>query len=232
MSDGFVEIWHGNILPNDDKWDILSEHEYWTFLSDEERQRALKFARLNLQKKFVKTRGVLRLILSSYLDLKPQEIIIKTAEYGKPYLVNNVLNFNLSHTKNQFVIAVSDTGIVGVDIEQCKDRKNISGLVEKCFSKIERDYWNTLSEQQKAIMFYRFWVRKESFVKAVGRGIALGLDQCIINPEKQDYFLKIPSEFGQTSSWKIIDIPIDDNTPCAVVIKNKPFKYKQTKLST
>ncbi len=230
MSDGFVDIWHGNILPNDNRWDILSEHEYWIFLNDEERQRALKFARLDLQKKFVKTRGVLRQILASYLDLKPQKIIIKTAKYGKPYLTNGTLNFNLSHTGNQFVIAVSNTGDVGIDIEHYKDRKSISGLVKKCFSKVERDYWNDLSEQQKNIMFYRFWVRKESFVKAVGRGIALGLDQCIINPEEQDYFLEIPSEYGQASSWRIIDIPIDDNSPCAVVIKNKPFKYKQTRL--
>lgn len=232
MSDHFIEIWHGNILPDEDGWDNLSRHECWTLLNEEEKQRALQFSRLDLQKKFVKTRGVLRQILASYLDLKPQKIIIKTAKYGKPYLTNDALNFNLSHTGNQFVIAVSDTGNIGIDIEQYRDRKSISGLVEKCFSKIERDYWNNLSEQQKNIMFYRFWVRKESFVKAVGRGIALGLDQCIVNPEEQDYFLEIPSEYGQASSWRIIDIPIDNNSPCAAVIKNKPFKYKQTKLST
>ena len=232
MSDHFIEIWHGNILSDEDGWDNLSRHECWTYLNDEEKQRALKFARLDLQKKFVKTRGVLRQILASYLDLKPQKIIIKTANYGKPYLTNGTLNFNLSHTGNQFVIAVSDTGDVGIDIEQYRDKKSISGLVKKCFSKVEQDYWNNLSEQQKNIMFYRFWVRKESFVKAVGRGIALGLDQCIINPEEQDYFLEIPSEYGQASSWRIIDVPIDDNSPCAVVISNKPVKYKQTRLST
>ncbi len=231
MSDSFVEIWHGNILDNDCGWVDLSEHKYWSLLNEEERKRALKFTRLDLQKKFVKTRGVLRQILASYLDLKPQKIIINTAKYGKPYLLNNGLNFNLSHTGNQFVIAVCNTGCIGVDVEQCEDRKGISGLVEKCFSSVERDYWNNLSDKQKVIMFYRFWVRKESFVKAVGRGIALGLDQCIVNPEKQDCFLKIPSEYGQTSSWKIIDIPLDEETPCAIVIKNKSFKYKQTKLS-
>lgn len=226
MRGNFLEIWHGNILSEESEIQT-----FYSLLNEEEKTKAATFIRLEIQKKYINTRGVLRKVLGSYLDIKPREIIIRTGEHGKPFVDNEgELFFNLSHTGNKFAIAVSNCGDVGIDLEQYRDRSNLQGLVEKCFSDHEQHYWQDLSKQQKVIMFYRFWVRKEAFVKAVGRGIALGLDQCNVNPQNQSQFLSIPDGHGLAEDWKIVDVTLEQDDVCAVVIKDMEFTYKQIEL--
>ena len=225
MSGLFVDVWHGDLLLNQSE-----EHYYWSLLNDQERQKADTYTRPELQKKYVKTRGVLRKILASYLDIESEYIDIKTGDYGKPYLAKGSVNFNLSHTGNKFVLAVGNVGDMGIDLEQHRDRKNLSGLVGKCFSEEESIYWHSLSDMQKTQMFFRFWVRKEAFVKAVGRGIALGLEHCVVDPESQACFLNIPAAYGLASDWKIVDIQLKQEDICALVTKNLEYDYKQTEL--
>ena len=192
MNSHFVDLWHGEFLPINSK-----DKDYWVLLNDEERKKASTFGRQDLQQKYIKTRGIVRKILASYLNAAPQKIKIKTGEYGKPFVSNAEVFFNLSHTGNKFVIAVSNCTEVGVDIEQCKYRKSLSVLVEKCFSNTEITFWNALPEEEKTQMFFHFWVRKEAFVKAVGRGIGVGLNQCSIDPENQKKypcFLKLKAK--------------------------------------
>jgi 4'-phosphopantetheinyl transferase len=136
----------------------------------------------------------------------------------------------LSHTGNKFVLAVGNIGDMGIDLEKHRDRTNMPGLVEKCFSDEERIYWHALPDMQKTDMFFRFWVRKEAFVKAVGRGIALGIERCVVDPESQAFFLNIPEAYGLASDWKILDIPLKQDDICALVTKDIEFDYKQTEL--
>jgi 4'-phosphopantetheinyl transferase len=225
VSSLFVDVWHGNILLKQSE-----EGYYWSLLNEGEKQKADTFTRSELQKKYVKTRGVLREILAPYLDIEPKCIDIKTGDYGKPYLANNLVNFNLSHTGNKFVLAVGNVGEMGIDLEQARDRMNMSGLVKKCFSDEESVYWHSLPEIQKTDMFFRFWVRKEAFVKAVGRGIALGLEHCNVDLESQAYFLNIPEDYGLASDWRIWDIQLKQEDVCALVTKNLEFDYKKTEL--
>ena len=222
MSSLFVDVWHGDMLLKQSEEDY-----YWALLNDDEKQKADTFSRSELQKKYVKTLGILRKILASYLDIEPKFIDIKKGDYGKPYLAEDCVNFNLSHTGNKFVLAVGNVGDMGIDLEQHRDRKNLSGLVAKCFSEEESIYWNSLSDMQKTQMFFRFWVRKEAFVKAVGRGIALGLEQCVVDPNNQACFLNIPAAYGLASDWKIVDIQLKQEDICALVTKDLEFDYKQ-----
>ena len=225
MDSNFVDIWHGDILIDEAK-----ERNYYLLLNEQEKQKVATFIRPELQKKYIKTRGVLRKTLSSYLNIEPEDINIKTTDYGKPFIDHPSLFFNLSHTANKFVIVVSNISEVGIDLEQNKPRKNLQGLVKKCFSEVEQVSWLNLPDEKKTIQFYSFWVKKEAFVKAVGRGIALGLDQCVINPNNQTQFLTLPARYGKTTDWNIVDIQLNKNDICALVIKNREFKYKQIEI--
>jgi len=147
MTDAFLDIWHGEILTAEPE-----RQNYYALLNDEEKQKASTFLRPEMQQKYSKTRGVLRKVLASYLDVSPQKISIKMGEHGKPF-VDDELFFNLSHTGNKFALAVSNCGEVGIDLEQKRDRNNLQGLVERCFSEQEANYWQALSEKQKVTMF-------------------------------------------------------------------------------
>jgi len=225
MTDNFLEIWHGDILPVG-----IEEPDYYQFLNHDEKEKAMRFARPELQQKYIKTRGVLRSVLGECINVDPQRVELKIGEYGKPFLAHGEVFFNLSHTDNKLVIAVSNCGEIGVDIEQYKKRAGFLGLVDKCFSVEEKQYWLSLSEDQKVKMFYRLWVRKEAFVKAVGRGVALGLIRCVVNPKKQTHFMRIPEGYGLVMDWKIVDVVLNKEDVCAVVMKDSEFCYRQTEL--
>lgn len=211
-----VIIWHG---------DIAAEHahyqNYWRVLDVAEQAHAGKFSRDVLRKRYVVVRGRLRHVLGQTLNQPPEKICIKIAEHGKPYLAERPeLSFNLSHSADTMVIAVGWNCRLGIDIENCKPRSSLAALADKCFSEEEIAYWNALPEAEKTAGFYRFWTRKEAFVKATGRGIALGLNHCVINPENQTEFLRVPAGCGQASSWHLQDIALEPGA-CSALVTDK-----------
>ena len=61
---------------------------------------------------------------------------------------------------------------MGVDIEVINQRIKVADLVKKYFGVEEITYWKQFSDIENWA-FYRFWVRKEPFVKTRGNGSIL-----------------------------------------------------------
>ena len=214
-------------VPNFKLWQIDiadSAADYvqnWSILSRHEQIQAQAFSHSERQQHYVATHARLRIILAEALNENLQQLEIRRTEYGKPYLVDFPdMAFNLSHSGNKLVIAIAKNHELGIDIETCKPRKNLSALVEKCFAETEQHYWQQLPDALKVSSFYQFWTRKEAFVKATGRGIALGLNQCVLNPENHNEFLAVPTAYGAASAWRIHDIAVGDTMCGAVVLKS------------
>jgi 4'-phosphopantetheinyl transferase len=207
-----IQIWHGN---TDDDSHYL---DYWRVLDAHEQARAEKFSNGLLRKRYVVAHGRLRAVLAQLLNQAPEKLRIDSAERGKPYLAEYPgLVFNLSHSAGTMVIAASWDCQIGVDLETCKPRAGLLGLVERCFAKEEMAYWDALPIDQQTAGFYRFWTRKEALVKASGHGITLGLDQCVVNPERQDEFLRVPADCGSASKWHVMELALGQGTCCALV---------------
>lgn len=98
---------------------------------------------------------------------------------GKLYLPNSSLHFNLSHSGSIAMIAVSENH-VGCDVELIRPI-GILQTAEHFFCDSEYELLkNTVSEQEQIILFYRLWTLKESFMKAIGLGMNLPLNQFCI----------------------------------------------------
>lgn len=215
MNSDTVEIWHGDIAGD------THHQNYWRVLDAAEQAHAKKITNDVLRNRYIEVHGRLRNILAQTLNEPPEKISIKKAEHGKPYLDGNPeLVFNLSHSAAAMVIAVGWNCQLGVDIENCKPRTSLAALVDKCFAEEEIAYWNKLPDAQKIPEFYRYWTRKEAFVKATGRGIALGLNHCVINPENQTEFLRVPDGCGQASAWHVQDIELGQGV-CSALVTDK-----------
>lgn len=214
-----IKLWKGNIAETESDYPY-----YWQILDQAEQYHANVFKNEQLRRRYVEIHARLRILLGNAVNAAPKQLRIHKAEYGKPYLPDYPeLAFNLSHTGNKIVVAMAYNCELGVDIEQCKPRKNLAALVDKCFAQEEKSYWQQLPESQQAQAFYQFWVRKEAFVKATGRGIALGLKECSINPENPNKLLRIPVAYGLASDWLIQDFDLGEHICGALAVKDKAF---------
>ena len=103
------------------------------------------------------------LLLAQYLDRIPRYNI---DEYGKP--IGEEVCFNFSHSANVAVCAVSDSP-VGVDVEKIR---NVSMDVPKR-KFTEKEYRRILNSKNPQDTFFEYWVKKESYVKALGKGMKI-----------------------------------------------------------
>lgn len=105
-----------------------------------------------------------------------------TDESGKLYLPDCEFHVNLSHSGDYAVCAVSE-GEVGVDIERVK--KADIHLAKRFFTAEEYDYIKNSVSPDDA--FFEMWVKKESFIKAVGKGLAIPLSSFCVLSEAVEY---------------------------------------------
>ena len=106
-------------------------------------------------------------MLSDHLNMTADNIVIRQNEHGKPIIVGKNVHFNISHSKNSVVCALSDSEI-GVDIEYIGEIRD--SVLRKCFTEKEVQRVQTKAD------FYKYWTLKESYLKAVGTGIDRRLD--------------------------------------------------------
>ena len=148
---------------------------YEQLLSVEEWRRATKFIQKSDQEKFILSKSVTRIILSRYLNCAPEKVNFKLGEHEKPYILGGLLQFNISHSGDYFLLGVTLTNPIGVDIEFEKNNLDFLSLAKRFFSTSEYDAISTVLADEQKSAFYRCWTRKEAFVKATGLGLSFGL---------------------------------------------------------
>lgn len=95
--------------------------------------------------------------------------------YKRP-VIDCGVDFNISHSGEYVVCALSEGARLGIDIEK---RKPFCFMdLAECFS--EREQEELIKSQNREAIFYDFWTMKESVLKADGRGLSVPMDQIIV----------------------------------------------------
>ncbi len=110
-------------------------------------------------------RAVLKTLLSTYTGIPVNKIVLKKNRYGKPYLENSGIFFNVSHTDTAFIIYISRKGRTGVDMENVIPTWDFALLSDYAFTYDEKKLINNQRD------FFYFWTMKEALLKAVGFGL-------------------------------------------------------------
>ena len=153
-------------------------------LSPAECVRAERFHFERDRRRFIAARGLLRTILGRYLDLDPREVRFVFGEHGKPALDGacSTLRFNLSHSDDLLLLAVSHAREVGVDVEFMRADVPFGALADRYFE--PEDAWRLrlLPPAERAWHFYELWTSTEARLKAGGRGLGGGTH--IVAPDR------------------------------------------------
>ena len=142
-------------------------------LSADEQARASHFRRVLDRDRFVAARLSLRHILALYLDRPPGEIRFRYNRHGKPSLRASFpkLEFNLSHTGGQALLAISQTLPLGVDLERISDRANAAAISRRVFGTEFAQSLEVMPAEERCRHFLEAWTALEAQTKALGTGV-------------------------------------------------------------
>jgi 4'-phosphopantetheinyl transferase len=164
-------------------------NDFISYLSIKKQKRISTYCNYRENNRVIIADLLVRLIICNKLKLKNKELDINTSPYGKPYLKNSEsLHYNVSHS-GEWVVCAFDSLPIGIDIELIRPIKQYE-IVKRFFTSEEYKGLLNREEKDRLSYFYELWTLKESYVKAVGKGLSLKLNSFSINNSPEDY-LKI-----------------------------------------
>ena len=142
-------------------------------VSPGELARASRFRFDRDRRRYLNCRAKLREILACYVNRAPERIEFRTNAYGKPSTSH--VFFNVSHSHDFAMIAVSRTREVGIDVERIDEKFMRDNIAGRFFSPREIAELNAVPAADRTQAFFNCWTRKEAYVKARGLGLSLAL---------------------------------------------------------
>lgn len=156
--------------------DLMADHLTWltaeASLSTEEKTRQARFHTPALQRTYGRAHGFLREIISQYTNQSASTLAFNSDPHGKPGLPGSGLYFNLAYRPGRALLAVSDAGPVGVDIELLRRLPDAQALVAQLFAPAEQAALRAAAPADYWPLFYTIWTRKEAYAKFLGLGLA------------------------------------------------------------
>jgi 4'-phosphopantetheinyl transferase len=169
LTTGDVHVWRTSTDVSEAELTRLQD-----LLSEDEHYRAARFRSDQHRRRFVAGRAILRALLAVYLQRSPAELRFGSGEFGKPSLLEaDGIHFNLSHTGDLTLYAVTRGQPVGVDVESVRPFPDALEIAERFLSPSEYSLLKALPESDRERAFLISWTRKEAYLKATGRGLSL-----------------------------------------------------------
>jgi 4'-phosphopantetheinyl transferase len=220
-----LHVWSISLIQTDEVLQKMTD-----FLDKNEKSKADRFKFEFDKKNYIVAHGAMRQIISGYLKCRSEEIYFKYTSYGKPFLSENEsgFEFNLSHSKDLALLAAAKYKRVGIDIEYIRSGLDECTLAEQYFSPQENESLRNMDENLRTKAFFDCWTRKESFIKAIGKGLSYPLNKfnVSIKPADTAQTLFINHSINEAEEWQLINLNIDIEYSSAVVIESTNMKLK------
>jgi 4'-phosphopantetheinyl transferase len=196
-------------------------------LATEELERAAKFHFQKDRDHFIVARALLRIILASYLESKPEQLRFSFNEYGKPALADTeTVRFNLSHSRDLVLYAVARNRELGVDVEYVRDDFDTAQIARQFFSRREIEALCALPPEQQEEGFFLCWTRKEAYIKAKGQGLSIPLDQFDVSlaPDEPAKLLNVAGDTEEISRWSLRELAPGPGYMAAIAVEGSDWR--------
>jgi 4'-phosphopantetheinyl transferase len=181
-------------------------------LSSDELDRATRYYFERDRKRFIAGRGTLRAILSSYFKIDPMELRFAYGPRGKPMLTGSsefcALHFNLAHSDDLALIALTRACPVGIDVECIHSVRDVDNIARRFFPHREAAQLMALPPEQRALSFLNLWTRKEACYKATDSDLSRWLKQIEVSflPGEPARVLGIAGNPQATACWTLEEL--------------------------
>ena len=193
-------------------------------LSPDELDRARRYRFEDDRRRFVVARAALRYLLAGYLDVVPASVRLVTGPRGKPHVdseASSWLRFNMSRSQDLAVFAVTSDREVGVDVEQVRADVDLDPLVGRVLSLAERSALDLLAPDSRCLAFYRYWTRKEAFLKGLGVGFLVEPNEVDVTGDHVKPLTRgqLSGLSARRSGWSLYDADLGPGYVAAVAFE-------------
>jgi 4'-phosphopantetheinyl transferase len=193
-------------------------------LSDDERQRAARFAFPELSQKFTLARAVLRRLIANFSNTDPAALLFNYGPQGKPFITHleQPIQFSVSHSGDLAAYVITGGQDVGIDIEKHRGIPDFEDIAKRFFCRAEYDELLSLAPVHREEAFLQYWVRKEAYIKAVGEGLSIDPSSFRVSPLSQHptAVLEVFDRSSESSRWAIHGFTPMDNYCGAVAVRD------------
>jgi 4'-phosphopantetheinyl transferase len=221
LAPGRIHVMHADLERAPEELERLYET-----LADDERERAARFRFEIHRRRFIVARGFLRQALSVYLSTAPQDIRFGYGAKGKPQLVDDPLQFNLSHSEEIAVYAFACDMPLGIDVEHIRRLDDLEAIAQRFFSPGEWDAIELMPPEERIDAFFRCWTRKEAYIKATGDGLSYPLDQFEVSVSGPAEMLSVKNNPAEAAAWSMHDIALPQDYIGALAFRGTGFDIR------
>lgn len=229
LASGAVHCWHFDIDAT-----VAPAGALGALLSEQELRRSAQLKDPASRRRFMASRATLRIVLGRYLRVNPRSVVITAGPHGKPQLADSDgargLVFNISHTAGRGVLALAWDGQIGIDLQAWRQIRHVDPLLQRCCAESERTWLRSLDPALQTAALFRLWTLKEAFCKAIGRGLAYGLNRCVFDCTGSRPRLIAPAPQPDVAcSWHFAELPLPTGISAAVALDRpmaQPGEYK------
>jgi 4'-phosphopantetheinyl transferase len=227
LAEDEVHLWRVDltaVAPAQERWQRI--------LSPDERSRAARFHFDRDRQHYAATRALLRTLLANYVASDPAELVFRYSEREKPSLDPRhwrpPVEFNVSHSGTAALLAFARGRALGVDIEIIRENFDPATLAHRFFSTHEQNQLAALDPSEKYRGFFRCWTRKEAYIKALGAGLSLPLDQFDVSlrPGDENALLATRPDASEAGQWSLREVPAGNGYVGALCVRGQGWRLK------
>lgn len=214
---------------------LLSSSADIEILSADERQRAAAMSSELVRRDFLLSRLLLRRVLGACLGNPIDSVVLHAAEHGKPTILaadgSPAIHFNQSHSQGLWLLGVTRTMPVGVDIEGPRVVTNAERLAKRVFTAAESAELAAAAATSSGSgesdrVFLGGWTRKEAVLKAVGSGFSWPANEIHVGTDdapRRVALPRLPDHFAEVWSF---DLPVDGRAAAATLSRKSVRSFE------
>lgn len=211
-----MEIYYFNITA------LRNRNVFDAQMSCMESQRVEKIKRLKVTDDKLRSLGA-GLLIKFIREKYGVKSALISDKFGKLYFEDNKVHFNISHSGNYVVAAVSNYEI-GIDVQRIQKDKH--RVAEKNFLPSECEYINAMEEdviiQQR---FCEIWTMKEAYLKNIGIGLRKPLKSFEVSLTGEE-----PQITGQ-DEYRFVQMKLDTRYVIAICANKKDSGFEMEEVT-
>jgi len=204
IDDQRIDIWRIKISPNLPFIDL-----FFKLLKPDEMIRARGYVHKKDVSRFVISRGGLRWLLGKYTNQSACDVKFVISKNKKPAIYQQNIKYNVSHSGDWILIAVS-TNEIGIDTEEIDPLFRYHGILADNFNKNEIDY---IAHEDSVNSFFLLWTRKEALIKGTGQGLD---DKLKYIPSLNGDHLTNQNVLTSSNNWLVNSFNVDEQNMASV----------------